>query len=163
MEVRLYMERTYAQSKVSNIRLEHEAALRSQKAFERQIHKQLLLMTHEQLIAACTQWFWNTFPEERRMLYAVNNNVSAGLSKHQQIIEGNKNKAKGVVAGVLDLCYLLPNKCCYLDAKVGNDRLSDDQLDFIGKLEDRNHLWCVFKSLEEFKEIIYRLQNTYMI
>lgn len=117
-------------------------------------------MTHEQLIAECTQWFWNTIPEERRMLYAVNNNVSAGLTKQQQIVEGNKNKAKGVVAGVLDLCYICyDGRSVYLDAKVGNDTLSDEQLDFVGKLEDRGIMWFTFSSLEEFQHIINTLRN----
>lgn len=117
-------------------------------------------MTHEQLIAKCTQWFWNEFVEERRMLYAVNNNVSSGLSKQQQVIEGNRNKAKGVVAGVFDLCYLLPeSRCVYLDAKVGNDTISKEQLDFMEKAQDRGHLCITFSSFEEFKQIIDTLQN----
>lgn len=117
-------------------------------------------MTHEQLIAACTQWFWNEIPEERRMLYAVNNNVSAGLSKYQQMVEGNKNKAKGVVAGVLDLCYIcFDGRSVYLDAKVGNDTLSDAQIDFCTKLDERKIPWFIFSSLEEFQEIINMLRN----
>lgn len=117
-------------------------------------------MTHEQLIAAVTQWFWNEFPEERRMLYAVNNNVSAGLSRQQQIIEGNKNKAKGVVAGVLDLCYIcFDGRTIYFDAKVGNDTLSKEQIDFCGKLDDRGISWFVFKTVEEFKSIINTIRD----
>lgn len=120
-------------------------------------------MTHEQLVAESTQWFWNTFPEERRMLYAINNNVSSGLSKKQQMIEGNKNKAKGVVAGVFDICYLLPNKCAYMDAKVDYDHPSDEQLDFADKCADRGHLTFFYSSLREFQGLIYTLQNTYMV
>lgn len=120
-------------------------------------------MTHEQLIAKCTQWFWNEFPEERRMLYAVNNNVSAGLSKQQQIIEGNKNKAKGVVAGVWDLCYILPGKVLYMDAKVGNDKLSEEQLDFMEKAQSRGIALEVFETFEEFQALIEFFQETYMI
>lgn len=117
-------------------------------------------MTHEQLIAQCTQWFWNTFPEERRMLYAVNNNVSAGLSRQQQILEGAKNKAKGVVAGVLDLCYIcFDGRSIYLDAKIGNDRLSDEQKDFCSKLDSRGILWFVFSTFEEFRNIINTLRD----
>jgi len=117
-------------------------------------------MTHEQLIAKCTQWFWNEFPEDRRMLYAVNNNVSAGLSRQQQIIEGNKNKAKGVVAGVLDLCYInFDGRSAYLDAKVGNDVLSKEQEDFCEKLDRRGIAWFVFSSFEEFQLIIKRLRD----
>ncbi len=117
-------------------------------------------MTHEQLIAACTQWFWNTHVEERRMLYAINNNVSAGLTKQQQIIEGNKNKAKGVVPGVLDLCYITyTGKPVYFDAKIGNDKLSEEQKDFCEKLDDRGVIWFTFSSLEEFQYLIDQIQN----
>lgn len=117
-------------------------------------------MTHEQLIAACFQWHWNTFPEERRMLFAVNNNVSAGLSKQEQIREGNKNKAKGVVAGVLDFVYLTPmGKMAFLDAKVGNDVLSEEQIDFCVKANERGHWIDTFSTLKEFQDIINKLRN----
>lgn len=116
-------------------------------------------MTHEQLVADLFQWHWNTFPEERRCLYGVNNNVSAGLSKDQQIIEGNKNKAKGVVAGVYDLCYLpCEGGCVYLDAKVGKDILSRDQLDFRDKCHERGIPCYTFSSLEEGQQIIKSYQ-----
>lgn len=116
-------------------------------------------MTHEQLIAACFQWHWNTFIEERRTLYGVNNNVSAGLSKQQQLIEGNKNKAKGVVAGVYDLCYLpVEGGMVYLDAKVGNDTLSEEQLDFKAKCHTRGIPCHTFSTLEEFQKIIQSYQ-----
>lgn len=110
-------------------------------------------MTHEQLIAECFQWHWNEFPEERRMLYGVNNNSSS-------IIEGNRNKAKGVVPGILDFCYICTDgRVAYLDAKVGNDRPSEEQIDFCEKLTDRGIFWQFFSSLEEFKQIIEFLQN----
>lgn len=103
-------------------------------------------------------WHWNSFPEERRMLYGVNNNVSAGLSQRQQMIEGNKNKSKGVVAGVLDFCYLPPGgvsyPCIYLDGKVGNDVLSKEQEDFKAKLHKRGIPCFTFSTLKEFQTII---------
>lgn len=113
-------------------------------------------MTHEQLISQCFQWHWNTFAEERRMLYAVNNN-SANTR------DGAKQKALGVVAGVFDLCYLLPGKCAYFDAKVGNDAPSQEQLDFSDKCTDRGHLTFFFSSLKEFQDLIYALQSIYMV
>lgn len=125
-------------------------------------------MTHEQLIAKCTQWFWNEFPEERRMLYAINNNISEGLMKYvplhlrAQVAReiGAKNKALGVVAGVLDLCYIcFTGQVVYLDAKVGNDRLSDEQLDFIDKLNSRGIMWFTFSTFEEFQQIIKQLRD----
>lgn len=105
-------------------------------------------MTHEQLIAQCFQWHWNTYTDERRMLYGVNNNS-------YNRIEGNRNKAKGVVPGVLDFCYITPiGTSVYLDAKIGSDKLSAVQLDFIAKLEERRILWFTFSTFEDFKNII---------
>lgn len=120
-------------------------------------------MTHEQLISSCFLWHWNSFPEERRMLYGVNNNVPNEVPKHLQAIVGNKNKAKGVVAGVLDFCYLPPGgvsvPCSYLDGKVGADTLSDDQLDFKAKCHQRGIPCFTFSTLEEFKKIINTLRG----
>lgn len=113
-------------------------------------------MTHDQLVASCVEWMWNYHPEERRTFYAINNN------SHNRIA-GNKARALGVTAGVLDLCYILPGKCIYFDAKVGNDVLSKEQKDFIAKAEDRGCLCFTFSSLREFQQLIYELQNTYMI
>lgn len=116
-------------------------------------------MTHEQLIAECFKWHWNNFPWERQMLYGINNNVSAGLSPLQQKIEGNKNKSKGVVAGVLDFCYItFSGKVVYLDAKVGKDTLSNEQIWFCEKLTERGIMWDTFSTLEEFQKIINMLQ-----
>lgn len=113
-------------------------------------------MTHEQLISQCFIWHWNTFPEEQRMLYGVNNNSVNS-------IEGNKNKAKGVVRGVLDFCYILPKAVVWMDGKVGYDKLSDEQEDFIRKCEDRGHLCFTFSSLKEFQELVDMLQKTYYV
>lgn len=113
-------------------------------------------MTHEQLIAACFQWHWNTFPEERRMLYAVNNNS-------EDARQGNKMKSLGVVAGVLDFCYILPKAVVWMDAKVGKDTPSNEQLDFCDKCEARGHLTFFFFSLKEFQEMIGKLQEAYYV
>ncbi len=113
-------------------------------------------MTHEQLISECFKWHWNSFPDERRMFFGVNNNVSAGLSKPQQIIEGNKNKSKGVVPGVFDFIYfLLDGTIVVLDGKVGKDVLSDEQIDFANKVKLRGGIAITFSSFEEFQDIIF--------
>lgn len=110
-------------------------------------------MTHEQLIAECFQWHWNEFPWERRMLYGVNNNSKDWM-------EGAKNKAKGVVAGVLDFCYITySGRSVYLDGKVGADKLSKEQIEFCDLLDQRGILWFLFSSLEEFQIIIKSLQD----
>lgn len=115
-------------------------------------------MTHEQLISSCFLWHWNSFPEERRMLYGINNNIPDEVPKHLQIRVGNKNKAKGIVPGIWDFCYLPPSgvsyPCIYLDGKVGNDVLSKEQEDFKAKLHKRGIPCFTFSTLKEFQTII---------
>lgn len=112
------------------------------------------MMTHEQLVSECFQWHWNSFPGERKMLFAVNNNSYNAR-------EGVRNKAKGVVAGVLDFCYILPayNTVAFLDGKVGRDKLSVEQMDFISKCKKRGIRCYTFSSLREFQEIIKEIRS----
>lgn len=117
--------------------------------------KPVQFMTHEQLIAECATWFWNDMISERRMLYAVNNNVSSMLSPYDQRKQGAKNKAMGVVAGVFDFCLIGDRRVCWLDGKVGYDKPSDEQLDFMTKCQIRGHMCLFFGTLDEFQEIVY--------
>lgn len=110
-------------------------------------------MTEEQLQSQCFQWFWNEFPEERRMLFHIDNN------SWNEVI-GSKKKALGVCAGVSDMIYILPwGKVAFLECKIPGGIQSDLQKDFDQKVTDREHLYLVFFSLEEFKDIINSLQN----
>jgi len=52
------------------------------------------------------QNLWNSRPDLRGRIFAINNNSING-------IKGAMNKAMGVVAGVADMCYLKPEgKTC---------------------------------------------------
>lgn len=105
------------------------------------------------LQSQCFQWHWNTFPEERRLLHANNNNS-------QNAIKGAMNRSLGVVAGVADLEYAArEGVMVFMEMKTLDGYQSEDQKDFQAKVEARGHKYYIVRSLEEFQAIIYRYQN----
>jgi len=104
------------------------------------------------LQAQCFQWHWNTFPNERYLLHANNNNsVNA--------IKGNQNRSIGVVAGVADMEYYRGGKVVFIELKRGNGRQSDKQREFQKRVEAEGIRYEIIRSLEEFKELIRAIQK----
>jgi len=101
------------------------------------------------LQAQCTQWFWNTYPEHRRMLLCIDNNSS-------NRVEGNMKKALGVVRGASDLILIGEFCVVFIELKVGDNKQSEYQKDFQEKVKARGHLYKIIRSFEEFKEAIWK-------
>lgn len=108
-------------------------------------------MSEEQLQAECFQWFTqNFYPDERRMLFHVNN-------KSKNKIEGNKMKAKGVVRGPSDFIFIGYGKVSFIEMKLPGETQLPDQIDFQQQVEKRGHKYSLCYSFEEFKKLIYFL------
>ena len=109
-------------------------------------------MTHEEekLQAQCTQWFHNTYPKHRKMLFHVDNN------SWNRII-GAKKKALGVCSGVTDLILILCGNVVFIELKTLTGELSEEQIDFMEKVKSRNHLHIVIRTFESFKDLITKL------
>lgn len=101
----------------------------------------------DKLQAACTQWFWNTFPEHRRMLFHVDNN------SYNAVI-GARKKALGVVAGVSDLVLILFGEIIFIEAKDEDGTQSNEQKDFEAKVTERGHQYVIIREVEEFKRFV---------
>lgn len=104
-------------------------------------------MNEQQLQAQCFQWHWNTYPEERGMLYHNNNN---SVNK----VVGNRMKAIGVVKGVSDFTLVLPNRVVFIEMKILNGRQSPDQNAFQLKAQERGHIYSIIRDFEDFKHLI---------
>lgn len=103
------------------------------------------------LQAQCFQWHWNTYPEERYLLHANNNNsVNA--------IKGNQNRSIGVVAGVADMEYYRGGKVVFIELKHGNGRQSDKQIKFQKRVEAEGIRYAIVRTLEEFQKLIHEIQ-----
>ncbi len=111
-------------------------------------------VNEDQLQAKCFRWFDETFPAERKMLFAVPN---GGLRNRQ---EANKFKATGVVPGVADM-ILVTRKVTFIEFKFGKGVQSEDQIMFAKGVSARGHEYRVIYSFEEFQKFIIRKLNDY--
>lgn len=108
--------------------------------------------TEEQLQSACTMWFHNTFPSERKMLFHVDNN------SWNKII-GARKKALGVCAGVSDLILIIRKEVVFIEMKLPRGSHSEEQEDFHNKVSDRGHMYVTIRRLQDFKIFIVTQLN----
>lgn len=116
------------------------------------------MLSEEQFQAECTQWFHNTYPLLRGMLFAVDNNVSHRLDARTRAIEGNRKKAVGIIPGVSDLVMIGNGAVYFIELKLDKGFQSPEQKEFQRKVEERGHFYCVIRPpVSNFKELIYAL------
>jgi hypothetical protein len=65
----------------------------------------------------------------------------------------------GVRNGVSDLIVVLDSKVLFIELKDGNNQQSTHQIDFEQVVKDLNHNYYVIRSLEQFKQLIWRQLN----
>lgn len=104
-------------------------------------------------------WFHNSFPQYRGLLFACpNQNERSGeLSKKAQLISGAMRKAIGVVAGVSDLILFIPRgnyHALCLECKTEIGKQSEEQKDWERKVSEQGYLYKIFRSKEQFRQII---------
>jgi hypothetical protein len=104
-------------------------------------------MSEIQLQAACFQWFWNTYPDERGLLYMNYNN--AKNQSHGAIL-----KAIGMVAGVADLTLLTKNGAMFIELKTEVGKQSPTQKQWEAKVREYGYQYHVVRTLEEFKSLV---------
>ena len=119
---------------------------------------------HDNLLANMHQWMWNEHPETRYMYHANFNNLPLALESmlpvNIKIRLMSVMKAIGAVKGVMDSEFYWQGRLFAFDAKIGNDRLSKEQLAFGAALVAQGGAFCEIRSLEQFKtEIEYILKH----
>lgn len=105
--------------------------------------------SEDQIQAECFKWHWNNMPQERGLLFHVN-------QKARNRIEGNRMKAMGVVPGVSDLIYL--RGPTFIEMKSESGGQSSEQRKFQIVVESLGYKYVICRSLEQFKNIILNLQ-----
>ena len=98
----------------------------------------------------CVRWYWNTFTSEaeRAQLFAVNNNS-------ENKVKGNIMFQMGVRKGVSDLIFV-GSIVVFLECKTPTGTQSKDQKNFQKTVESLGHPYFIFRSLEEFQEIVLK-------
>lgn len=104
-------------------------------------------MTELQEQAKFAQWFWNTFPSERRMLHANDNNSYNG-------IEGARKAALGVIRGVSDFELVGWGAVVFIEFKLPGQGQKPEQIEFMEKVVKRGHKYIIVYSAEEAKDFV---------
>lgn len=99
----------------------------------------------------CYIWFHNTYPEHRGRLYAINNNS-------HNAIKGSFNKAMGVVSGVSDMHFILPEgRILFIEMKDAKGVQSEAQKKWQATAEGLGHKYVIIRTLKDFQELIKNL------
>ena len=106
-------------------------------------------LSEERIQADCFQWFHNTYPELRGLLWHVPNGGSRNKA------EGAKLKAMGVVSGVFDLHFYYKHQLYVIEMKSDTGKLSEAQKDWGGKVWKQGAMIFECRDLETFKIIIH--------
>lgn len=115
-------------------------------------------MNELRLQSECFQWFHNTYPQYRQLLFRVKGELDNHPRKTQidtmkQLAE---NKATGIVPGVSDFVLAL-RKIHFIELKIGKNTQQQNQIDFQRKIEAMGHEYAVLRSLQEFQNYVIRV------
>lgn len=101
--------------------------------------------------AECFSWFWNSFPQYRRLLFHVPNENDRADSN---IIQGAIRKSLGVVAGVADLLFLVARGGYHglcIEMKDDHGAQKPAQKEWQGLVEEQGYRYVICRNLESFK------------
>ena len=100
---------------------------------------------------SCISWFRLQYSQYLHWLYAVPNGGK------RSITEAKIMKAEGVLAGVADLHFVLPNEkyhTLYIELKTAKGKQTEAQEDFERHVKSVGHAYEIVRSLEEFMNVI---------
>lgn len=101
-------------------------------------------ISESRLQQECFMWHWNEYPMQRGLLFRIKNE---GSNK----ITGARDKAMGLVAGVADMCLLLPRgRACFIEFKTEKGKQSDKQKHFESIVKMRGCDYYIIRSKDEF-------------
>lgn len=116
-------------------------------------------VTEAQFHAFCAQWFNNNYHMNRMQLFTVNNNPSDRLSPRLRVIEGTKQKAMGLIAGVSDMVFIGNGFVSFIELKLPDGTQQENQHDFQLKVLALGHVYYLIHTFEQFRDLIDQLVN----
>jgi hypothetical protein len=79
-------------------------------------------ISEERLQAQFWEWAWNTYPQFRRLMWAVPNSTNTNA------IQASRLKATGLLPGVWDLHVLYKREYHIIETKIGDNKLTVDRV-----------------------------------
>jgi len=109
--------------------------------------------TEDQLLSACFQWAWNTYPATRRLLYHVPNELDRvpGESASNHIRRLSQAKAKGVVPGIPDLVLIWNARIWAWELKTATGTVSSTQREVHTIWAAQGAPVSIVRTLEDFQ------------
>ena len=104
----------------------------------------------ESLQETCVTWFRYRYPG--KIIFHVPN------GGRRKLLEAVRLKRQGVTKGVPDIVVLEPSSLrhgLFVELKVGKNKLTKEQVEFMQNLKSRNYEAGVCYSLDEFQKITY--------
>lgn len=95
---------------------------------------------------------WNTCPDERGLLFHVNNNA-----KNRRT--GAILKGIGVIAGVADLLYVYQSRLYAFEVKLPSGKQSKVQRDWQKAIEAAGCEYYIIRSVEDFDAAISKIKK----
>lgn len=107
--------------------------------------------TEGRIQSECFQWFWNAYPDLRGLMYHVPNGGKMSGAR------GNMLKAMGVISGIPDLEFHFWKRTFFLECKTPTGTVQKEQKAIHTILHEHGFRVFVFRSLEQFQEIIFAI------
>ena len=105
---------------------------------------------HQKLQATAFQWFWNNYPNHRRLMWMNLNNAPDART-------GAMYKALGMVAGVADISLVSDSGVFVgIEFKVGKDKQSTAQIEHETRLKQVGAYYYIVSTFEEFETVIQK-------
>lgn len=103
--------------------------------------------------AECFAWFWNTYPQYRKLLFHVPNENDRSDSN---MIQGAIRKSLGVVAGVADFIFLVARGgyhglCIEMKDEKGTQKPA--QIEWQRLVEAQGYRYVICRSLADFQSV----------
>lgn len=118
---------------------------------DKNIHIDVPGQSEDALQQKCVFWFWNNFPDLRKLLFSVPN----GGTRTKR--EGAKLKKTGLTPGVSDLLFMYKGVCYCIELKVPGGSQKPTQKEWQDKVESQGFHYFIVWNLQEFKELINSL------
>lgn len=105
-------------------------------------------MRESKIHSECFQWHHNTFPDQRGLLcYNLGNSANK--------IQGNLNKAMGIIKGRSDFSFYWKGKAYFIELKSPGERQTPEQVKWQLKMEFNGFEYYLCTSLLDFKSLMY--------
>lgn len=97
-------------------------------------------------------WHWNTYPNLRGLLcYNLNNSANK--------IQGNQNRALGLIKGRSDMVYYYAGVAYMLEFKNDCGTQSKEQKEWESAIKAQGFNYTIVRSLEQFQQIITEIHD----